>query len=259
MNKNDLFEKNASREVLAAEQQAEQSRRNLESSLDRLVDLVQGAKTGFENKVESAAHAVEEKSELLRSKLDDGVVQIDLFIAEGKQIVDQTLSHMDQVVGGLFKDINSTLDQVQGAIGRVKGKVDGILSEADLFLGRVEKILVDVRGDISESSESVFTRGEKVVQKFRTQLSSGTGEINQMIDRAEQTIREISDPVSFVRKNPRLAISVLVFGGVLVGVFFRKIFPENSSSQGAASFKIDPESSTLIATAEKWNETHEAA
>ena len=246
-----------SHEVVLAERQAEESRRRLEGTLDRLGELVQGTKADLENKVEAAATTVEQKAEMLRGKLDEGVVQIDLFVQEGKQKLDETLCHLDRVVMDTFAEVNLTIEQAQGIVTRVRGRTKELLTGADRMLYRVEDILTGFRGDLVGSSENVLGRAEKVTQKFRAHLSTGTDEINQMIDRAERTLEEISDPVAFIKKNPRLGISVLLFGGILVGAFFRRLFPESvSESVVTEEYFVEP---VIVNMDAEDDEAHEAA
>ncbi len=230
-----------SHEVFLAERQAEESSRRLESTLDRIGELVQGTKFELEHKVEAAATAVEQKVEMLCGKLDEGVVQIDLFVQEGKQKLDETLSHIDHVVMGTFVDVNLTIEQAQSIVSRVRGRAKELLTGADRMLYRVEDLFTGFRGDLVGSSENILGRAEKVTQKLRAHLSARTEEINRMIDRAERTLEEVSDPVAFIKKNPGLGISGLLLGGILVGAFFRKLFPESASvSNLNGEFPIEP-------------------
>lgn len=242
---NDIHESRSigtSPEILRAQQEAEVSRQRLESSLDRLNGVIQGTRADIERKVEGAAHKVEAKAGDLKSKLDQGVVRIDDLVNEGKQHVDETFEHMDRIMSGVFTDVSSLLDQAQGSVSRVKDRVSEILTDADAFVGRVENIISGVRTDFAGSSESILSRAEQATQAFRGHLAAGATEVNGLIERAERTLLDVSDPVALMKKNPRVGISMLLFGGILIGAFFRKIVVR----AGAAA--ITPSTSTALMT-----------
>jgi ElaB/YqjD/DUF883 family membrane-anchored ribosome-binding protein len=197
-------------EVKTAEEKVIQDRQALDDSVE---NAVQTTVTAVQNKIEEETRQVSE------------------FIDVGEQKLKEKLAEADHFVHDISGQFDSALGQARDVVGRVRGRADEVIQQADEIAMKFENVISEIRKDFVQSSDELLGRCERVAQGARQSFTQATGQITEMMDKAEETMSRISDPAKFVSENPKLAISVLLFGGLFLGLFFRKAFLGEKSSE----------------------------
>jgi len=210
-------------EISRAKQQADQSQADLNHSLDDLNSVLD--KTS--EKVEGKLHRVTEKLEV-------GIKTVDQFIDTEKNRLEETLSDTDRKVAEMTEGFGAKIEQVQQIAGRVKDGVNDMIGQVDQVASKIEGLIGSVKGDVAQASDSVFSHAEKITQTFRNDLSDGAARVTELMDRAEDALKAVRDPVEFVRKNPNLGITTFLIGGIMIGMFFQSFFKHGRSRTQAS-------------------------
>jgi ABC-type transporter Mla subunit MlaD len=216
-------------ELKQAELQARQSQRELDRSLDQLPQMVATASGAVQERVGTFVHDAENRLHQVRNQVESGVQRVEGLMTDSKSKLDETFSRADSVVGDLTSGFGQHVDQVQQIVGRVRGSVEQSVQQIDQFAGRLEGIIGGVRQEFEQGAEGIFGHAEELTRNLRSSISSGSEQIKGLMDRADEVVRGIRDPVGYVSRNPRLAIGTLLLGGLVLGLFFRNLFTGEAS------------------------------
>ena len=172
---------------------------------------------------------VKKTVDAVQSKLEEETKQVNELVNSSERKLKEKLTEADRFVEDVGSQFDTALGQARDVAERVRLSADETLQEADQVAIKFENVATELRKDFIQSSDALFGRFERVAQGTRQSLTQATGQIGELMDKAEEAVNRVKDPTKFVSENPRLAISVLLFGGLFLGLFFRRIFMTEGS------------------------------
>jgi phage-related minor tail protein len=213
-------------EVARAEQEARENRIKLEETLrnfgDKVETKVEGVAGDVNERKDHLVHRISDKMTSFQKGLETGADRVDETIQLGRKELDTRLGKFDNAIGSMGSEFDLGFDRVKQTASRLRTGAHGILDDADKVGAKLEAVLVAVRRDLIGAANELLLQAERIAGKFRTSLSQGTGQVRQILDRAESSVNQAADPVRMVSSNPRVAMATLLFGGMVLGLFMKK-------------------------------------
>lgn len=205
-------------EVAQAEQEARENREKFEETLKSFGTKVEDLSKNVNERTDHFKARITDRVHTLQEALESGANRLDETINFGRKELDTRLGKFDSAISSVGSEFDVSFDRIKETAGRLKMGAHSILDDVDQVGVKIENVFLAIRRDL-----------ERIVGNFRSSLSQGTGQLRQILDRAETSVNQAADPARLVSSNPRVAIASLLFGGMVLGLFMKKNFTSSKN------------------------------